>query len=1376
MTERSFRTPSPNRSSAPPVEADPSAPPVPSLPQTLRSEQAPHRRASSMDPPMRSSSPPRQGGRGMSVDGGSRVPHTDRRAASHTQLPQVETGARRSVNFSRPMSPPATPPVQGSPVSSKASSTNKAGRSGWYTASVSAPVQMRQDINDIVKPIQVPTSFQTHQVEQSLQNTANRPVAKKKRGTALPPEGSRLSQANRGMETSKYAVRYDPNTRTIQRVPTDSESEPEITSSLAAKASEGASPTTGQPLISSSLAAKIERGTSPTVAKVKPLETRPSATLTKRPSVVREEREEEEQEEEPPSKDRLRAASLNLGQPKPINPVDQHTRSVSLQPSNAVSIGRSSSSPSPSRNAHFADRPVLMPQGVKHDPPARSLSPAKPALKHSPASSIRTSSPAAPRAPASDVSISGSEEGSRKPGNKKSARVSFGDEVEIPEIPPTTGLTTSKYAERPSFENDSDFEMSPRPELPSFGSVRGRSRQAPPAEPIIKVTETVPSSVSTSISTLPPLEHSSDHALGGILKDDLTRQVVQGAPAREEGIDPNEPLPPEVTSVEGTGYVSDPDSSSDEDIPIIAPEPARHLPVTNIESKAEQVPSKPALSEPIKFATQEPLEPVSKEEKEAQAQGTMPVPDIAIQPATPAATEEADKDEWAFVMPGGFAGSWEDEPVATIPVAPTEVKEPPPSSQSVEPPVASASGIDNSQLFPETIHEEGSSDGDSIYSDAEEELSDRENFASLDAIVESPIVQTSTYRPTTPPKSPLREALDFDASPTDWNETKAYWSGLSEKRKQELERQAEAQRTTEVGASPLEPQKRRKKKAATAAQLATTIEPEARPRQKQHPAKIDTSGRQRVSRESQGSPQKEEHHMRKSMRGPPPEPTRETHMRQSMRTGAFPTSMRGSVPGGGLGPSKWGNQPAQEHRGALQKKNIAAGRPATAGAAGAGAAMMTTPMTMPALVRSDSSASDSSFKRLRPTSVTSDGERYNMRRTMRGSSGPQRGVPAAPRPAQAAPVRTLRPSSPPERPATATAGSSKRFSLRSLSPPARRAPRNASLDITPTQRPQTSGTLRESKSPTRFSLFNREPKAKAPAAALPKPGPPKAARPTFKSRFSADSADSSPAARTKFTSRFADSDDDDDSVADLTPVRGIPRRPGEEDRESTDLEDESGDEPGALQSPKRAAASSSTDIQTEGTALAAGSMRGLSSSKHAAPAANAPMAAAPAVQTPKKEKRSFFGLGPRKRTASVDTASASSTPLKAQQILGTSSPAQPRSPKLQRRSTPQSLTKLGSDQWPLPPPPAMKHLAGEEDRPNTSDGAPVGADIGRPDMGNRRSTVDGANLMSQSQARELRFDEGSIVSANEALGRRTTAEKEKKKKFGMLRKAFKLND
>jgi serine/arginine repetitive matrix protein 2 len=129
--------------------------------------------------------------------------------------------------------------------------------------------------------------------------------------------------------------------------------------------------------------------------------------------------------------------------------------------------------------------------------------------------------------------------------------------------------------------------------------------------------------------------------------------------------------------------------------------------------------------------------------------------------------------------------------------------------------------------------------------------------------------------------------------------------------------------------------------------------------------------------------------------------------------------------------------------------------------------------------------------------------------------------------------------------------------------------------------------------------FAKQTKAKAPAI--------ERAKPAFSSRF-ADSSDEDDDSRTpRFQSRFADSDDDEPSnyklPPGLAPVRGIPRRQGDEDGDSTDLEEEVDETPlPTASAAKEIGALAISNSQTNGNAngqgatLAAGSLR---DSKHA---------------------------------------------------------------------------------------------------------------------------------------------------------------------------------
>lgn len=280
---------------------------------------------------------------------------------------------------------------------------------------------------------------------------------------------------------------------------------------------------------------------------------------------------------------------------------------------------------------------------------------------------------------------------------------------------------------------------------------------------------------------------------------------------------------------------------------------------------------------------------------------------------------------------------------------------------------------------------------------------------------------------------------------------------------------------------------------------------------------------------------------------------------------------------------------------------------------------------------------------------------------------------------------------------------------------------------------------------------------------------PQAVKVPFKKRFADSSDEEEDDWPRRFESRIVDSDDelaDFELPPGLTPVRGIPRKPGEEDGDSTDLEEEAEEEvpedvskPAPVTNGVNGVNGTNGNANGQGTALAAGSLR---DSKHAT---------LPTFESGKaKKKRGFFGLG-KKKTAQLDSApvhsnpeqpastlgdipmppaqrnrdkSAPMTPIDEDKEFGDMAPSSKRSPKLQRRSTPD---------WPLPPPPAI----GTDNRPVSSDGIATR----RP----RFTTRQPSAISNVSEP--VVGAQGQPVS----YGRNG-----KKKKFQGLRRVFGLND
>jgi len=170
-----------------------------------------------------------------------------------------------------------------------------------------------------------------------------------------------------------------------------------------------------------------------------------------------------------------------------------------------------------------------------------------------------------------------------------------------------------------------------------------------------------------------------------------------------------------------------------------------------------------------------------------------------------------------------------------------------------------------------------------------------------------------------------------------------------------------------------------------------------------------------------------------------------------------------------------------------------------------------------------------------------------------------------------------------------------------------------------------------------------------------------------------------------------------------------------------------------------------TNGNVQDIALASGPLPnsggGLAASKHA-----------PQHSDIKKRRLTFLGIG-KKRASSVPAKVSRSD------TVGSS----PRSPKLQRKTGPNTLSQVPEDSWPLPLPPKIGAIADGDDRPNTSDGmSPQKNGIVRPEIGKRRSTVDEVGPAQ----RRVNFSTEPIYS--QKTGR--------KKKFPTLRRMFGLND
>ena len=1452
MTERTFREPSPNRNTSSGYRYE-DPPPVPALPRGYTSPPPvptkSNRRAASVEPPERVLSPPPTlpNGRGVSLDRGPGLMPSQLKARTQAKSPQKGPAggaghgqSRDSVNYSRPMSPANSPPT--SPLNDR--------RAGPLNSQIP-----KQQASSNIANVGRLRDGEAENIQYALQETAQAPVKKKKKKVPKNTEGSFLANGGSGGRAVGTAVRADD----IRQQPltdsavllTDSESKavslktppqplPKKTEKKAATYMDSRLGESAYGSYASDSDSMVSEQSNVT-DRPRTFNTRAAGLLAKQPSIVREDREAEEQEEyydsttktNTPAQNgnvqkstgtRQSKAMLNgkedahsLGQ---TSHVHTHTKAASLdipntkdnfmpekvlntQPIRQQSL-------SPARAAHFSAQPVLeTPDSLKHQPPARSISPVKSALKHSPS---RGPSPVAsvstvgtrrrgPASEASDTTSMISDDGPKSVSKKKkSARVSFDSESVVvgrAATPPTDqdspmimspqnrdastmkwlGLGSDRGHTAPS-NKDQDTSIQPTPALPLFGSVRGRAQKDQPPDSAQEPPETA--STTTDLGT------SSDQRIGGILSrvfgSEEVDHVSQKPVLSSFG---DEPLPPEVTTVEGTGYHSDTDTSTYSD-KVEEPEiPGSAIPeATNENDVRSDQP--PAQYEPAATAEQSSSHEVNSTAPSIAVQPATPAlgdtPSIAIQPATPGLDElSKSKDQYWFDMPGGFPISTDDstneEPTNTVGIehrppeltpATIGMAEPEPEAVAAQhrpgTPIvgAVAEGL-RIQIDPDT-HEESDDTNNSIYSDAAEDLSDLEGdgFGSINAIVESPASPhlgllngrqsespTKTTKNTTNPRpSPLsrnESELSEPGSEAGWDQAQAYWSGLSQSRKQQIERAA-AQGDLTESSNVLKPKtKKRKivpKKPVEDDSLPSLDQKSQAPGR---PASPKTPLRARNPA------------LKSSMRDMASEGPQGIQMRSSMRDPApAKSSARASLP----------PEPTTETRGALRKKN----RPSSAVAssdyskplansanghdrsASLGTPQYNTSSTIARTHKtnaplskpigrtvSNGSDSSSSFKKARPR--TSDSGRYTMKRSMRGSSVDDRPTSMHGR-ASSMTARTSSPVDTTRRPFSSV-GPSMRTSMRDSIEP----------------RKSNRG-----KSPSRFPGFGKSSKPKAAAA--------KGSANRFSSRF-ADSSDEDDGPIIR-RSRYADSSDEDEP-AGLTPVRGIPRRIDEGD--STDLEDSSADEKAAPKSNKTMPQQTS---KLEGAALGAGSLRAIPEAGDSPAASMGTGLQAKRAAEKEKKKRNFFGgLGSKKTTKSepltlppsdevprqdtistqqgptldTSTSNAPESPqsTKQQRLLGPGSPVgdsqtsataqkSPKSPKLQRRISAQQAEKIQmkrglSDSWPLPQSPGGTSTP--SGRPTTSDGTPkikngmIGASglsnevsLSRPGMGDRTNTVE----------------------------------------------------
>lgn len=1294
MTERTFRAESPGRPSTSGglPSSRQSQPPVPPLPQTYADVPAipkkSQRRSASIDDIQLRKNNQRQAMERHSLAvAPTSKPAVDPAFAAAKRVstganPQLSrTDSQNSMHFSYPgraKSPPPQKQKFDSPRSQVAHQTR--------------PAAPSRGISD----------SEARTIQQDLTQTAQQPVKKKKKREGPLTEGSRLQTGTMGHKPVVTQLAPGPPSpiSPADSRGSDSESDPRAQARRAQRA---------------------------------------SGVLAKQPSVVREDWEGEL--EDTPSSPIDASPVPTRGAPSKRQTAEANVsrkieQADSAQPPQHLGVSSAARKPSlsPSRSARFSSRLSSdMAQGQKHEPLPRSVSPRKPALKTSnspqilPVDKQRAREPSLTPSDMTDISADSA------PRRKKATHVKFDNHPEIVGAaaesgsPSTPQIVSPQHKEkdrrwfgkkptRVVLDEDSDGEdaMKPRPQLPTFGSVRNGRRNEVESSLRQPVASSPSSSSSSSVSldtrpTTMDTSISSDHALGGLLTRDREQKRVAG----------QQPLAPEVTSVEGTGLHSDNESVYSQDNHNYVEPPVQTFSAYQQATTQEETASHPL----------------------SNVDNAADVPTIALQPATPGIEEEPKhKDQWLVEVPGGFPSAYSEVTVAApqTEVAASRQAEPDPvSSTSVYQPSWQDDAQARYDIMPAIQEEE--SDKDSIYSDAEEDM-DGDGFGSINAIVRSPVLASPTAH-SSPPASPVTAAPQRDVEreseqiPSDWNDVGARWKVHRESLQRaalqpapeivekhapppthQAAQKATSSRTQKKAASPVPTAKSTPKATQPAAPTGAvraaraSAQPGSRQSMRPEPKGVPAP----TLRARAGSFEDPNPTMRSSMRnsaGPPPSNEAPRPKKSSMRHSAAPTAPVAA-------------SPQYQAPATLQKKNLRNSAPPPARTA------------LPPV--NNESDSESSFKKRRRARAN-ERSAQGMRRSMRAGREAEPVSPAQAR--EVARPQAVQPQSPVDRRALSPGGgqSSMRMTMR------------GSMDNTPTMRgnqnngPTMRGNQNNGSAKRSSSLFGRKRDAKSPTRPMSAMG--------FGRSRTADSDDEGDRRPNRtYKSRFSNSSDEE---VDLPPVRGIPRRNRDDD--STDLEDSSDEE---RTRGKKAAPRKKTSVATP-------------SSPQVPDRPTSP------VSPGEKKKRGFFGRmkkgkdetdGPTGNEPQPAANGNSRTTTGARQNANTvsasmgaeaqkealmeqarrkleasgeiSKSTRPTSPtgKLQRRVTP---SRTMSDSWPLP---------GNVPEYGTTDGRPVTSDGANPRPGIRDHQRSSDTAVQES-------GEGQEKGA-------------KKKKFGLLRRAF----
>ncbi|PKX97143.1 uncharacterized protein P174DRAFT_428614 [Aspergillus novofumigatus IBT 16806] len=1035
MSNRTFREQSPRRPATSNGQVD-VVPPLPSMPPGFAGRKNAGRRSVSLEPSVRFNSSPTNKtlGRGISVDRSLRSPSSQSPLQSQplSTVPELErTSSRNSVNFSYPMTGRPTSPTvsRPSPTQHEASVNVSLNQELSPAASPNARVAKNQEMKKAAGLVTGSPGRTASSVGTAVA-AAQAAVVPKSDGTGHSPVANRFvnhREAATNTHAQSHALRQVSHATGPKRTPTVPDED--------SQGGERAGPDG----IGSSFNHPRARSISPIDDFV------PNSSehlYAAEPSIVRT----------PATPDEKDA--------RPTYPVHSTELNESARLENGLQQSpiRYSNS-SPGRSARFSSQ--LAVTGIaEHQPPPRSVSPVKSALKNARKSSLSPDGrnggvlrPGPSISELSDATSVASDDGSRLGYRRKpvkSANLPGGTNPEPPEkFRARTGwfgVGKRKTSQWDTVHPDEfDEVLKPRPALPSFGSIRGRREDEPePAQPDFSDNESTASSEFDAVVS--GWSVSNDHPGQGIMSNPYVTSHPYGTEVDRIA---------HAESSEGASDQTNNELRQDGDL---VHEPA---------SQASQA-LKLSVADAHLMREQEPL---MTPDVELALQG------MAVQTAS-AGAEKGRSSLEIYRVPGGFPRtSLELEPKA----ASKRKGKRRSRGKSIDENMPNGKGSDDES-------------GESIYSDAEEGV-DGDGFGSINAIVDARIAQGKDGRPV--------DSLLNNTSSKD--DTRGFGAKSTNGAANRLEESSQA----DCAATPAQAQPADSPTSAQAFSTPSTVQTQptakdlhssARPSQAKRPMSTivysDSGLRDAVAKDG-------------SLRDLSGNSTSALRRADSERAKRRPVS--------------FGPVIQKEIDPAPSSERFISGRAPR----------------MPQ--RRMSTGSDSSSSFIRSTRRAKKGGQHTMRRTMRG--GP--------------PIRAMPPS--PGR------ASSPTIESRPLS----------SGSVIGTMRTTLRSGPKNDKTPSFFS--SRSPKPKATKTATPR----------FVSRFPDSDDEDADFRQRKLQRRYDDSSDDEQGrvMHSLRPVRGIPRRQGTNDGDSTELEDSSENERPATPAP--AAVSKKPDLPSHDPGLAA---------------------------------------------------------------------------------------------------------------------------------------------------------------------------------------------